>query len=532
MLVQSLRSARDRQGGGDARRKLQQLRELRPRADRAGAQSAPGRGAPAGAPGGRARAGRVGPALALAILLLALGAPAAAARNDGEAGAHSDGGKHGGERAEHGRSERRGHDGGGKRSGREKRGRKEKSRGGETRSHDGSHRRAHRSNKDSHRRGHRSDDGSQGGGHRSGQRSGGGREWVQHRSDDTAGGSGAGADGHAGEVAVGFRARSLRNGSAPSRRVETPPHAVTGSPFGRAASLRGASHRTGSPVTAGGGSPLEAWRPLAFPAAGSGASVDERRSSRPEPARHAKRDRRARPRSFLALDPLISPISRVVEVVPLEMWIALGALAMLSLLSMAVAGGATAWARRARHLARRAEREAETDPLTGLLNRRGLEIRLAGELERARRYGRPVSIAYVDVVGLKSVNDGHGHGSGDAVLANVASALLAGSRDGDLVARVGGDEFAVALVEQDRAGAERFGERLRTRARVARAELGLVSPWDVTVGVAAFPADGEACNDLLAAADRRLYEQRGIEIAIEGTASGARRARERVGAPA
>lgn len=109
---------------------------------------------------------------------------------------------------------------------------------------------------------------------------------------------------------------------------------------------------------------------------------------------------------------------------------------------------------RAEHESRRAERAeqvAETDSLTGLFNRRGWDRILAIEESRCRRYGSSASVIMIDLDGLKVVNDRQGHCSGDALLAKAADALRLAIRECDVVARVGGDEFAILTIDADEA---------------------------------------------------------------------------------
>jgi diguanylate cyclase (GGDEF)-like protein len=134
------------------------------------------------------------------------------------------------------------------------------------------------------------------------------------------------------------------------------------------------------------------------------------------------------------------------------------------------------------------------------------------ELDRAHRYGRPLALAFVDVRGLKSVNDSHGHLAGDRLLQNVASMLRESARAHDVVGRIGGDELAVLLPEQSADGAARVVHRVKDQVSSHRDALGFSTSWDLTVGVALYPEDGEEVEDLLEAADRRLYLQRGIEL--------------------
>jgi diguanylate cyclase (GGDEF)-like protein len=202
----------------------------------------------------------------------------------------------------------------------------------------------------------------------------------------------------------------------------------------------------------------------------------------------------------------------VVEQIPSWVWYTLAALSALALAGVALAATA---ARRARHTevaAAALGHRAATDPLTGALNRRGFEERLNAELARARRSGRPLGVAYLDVVGLKAVNDSHGHATGDRLLKATCRLLDANSRQEDAFARIGGDEWAVLLPEQDAEGAQTYARRLLDQLPTARRELGVQIPWSLTVGWAIYPEDGDGADALLAAADRRLYARRGIEL--------------------
>ena len=155
---------------------------------------------------------------------------------------------------------------------------------------------------------------------------------------------------------------------------------------------------------------------------------------------------------------------------------------------------------------------ALTDPLTGLLNRRGFIDEAERELARARRHERPFTLAYADVRGLKGVNDTLGHRAGDRLLQAVARLLRDSARAGDAVGRLGGDELGLLLVEQGADGAAAVHARIHALVDAQRRTLELGSEWDVTIGLATFPADGETVAELLECADRRLYGQRGIEV--------------------
>jgi two-component system cell cycle response regulator len=157
---------------------------------------------------------------------------------------------------------------------------------------------------------------------------------------------------------------------------------------------------------------------------------------------------------------------------------------------------------------------ARTDSLTGVANRRELEDRFESEVERATRGGRPLSILVLDIDWFKEFNDRFGHSAGDRALVLLAEALLRATRASDLVARLGGEEFAVLAPETDEPEAFLLAERLRSEVRTAFAR----QPETLTVscGVASFPVHGIAAGELMHAADRALYEakERGRDRAL------------------
>ncbi len=155
--------------------------------------------------------------------------------------------------------------------------------------------------------------------------------------------------------------------------------------------------------------------------------------------------------------------------------------------------------------------EARIDPLTGLLNRRGLDERLAAELERAAREDSCLAVVVFDLDHFKAINDRHGHEVGDRVLTWLGTALTERVRGADIVARTGGEEFIVVLPSQDLTSAHLFAERVRRALRegdalAQRRALGIDRSLTLTVsgGVAAgrAPKDGQA---LIEAADRAMY---------------------------
>jgi diguanylate cyclase (GGDEF)-like protein len=152
----------------------------------------------------------------------------------------------------------------------------------------------------------------------------------------------------------------------------------------------------------------------------------------------------------------------------------------------------------------RLTREARTDPLTGLSSRRHFDEHYRREVARASRYGRPVSLALVDVDGLKAINDRHGHVAGDRVLEAVG-AMLRDVRGGDIAARLGGDEFVVLMPETSAAEAEAVARRIRERLRRLNHEGLFPFPVRVSIGIRQFTGFE---GDLLAEADAAMYAEK------------------------
>jgi diguanylate cyclase (GGDEF)-like protein len=151
---------------------------------------------------------------------------------------------------------------------------------------------------------------------------------------------------------------------------------------------------------------------------------------------------------------------------------------------------------------RRLERAADADPLTGLANQRAFHDRLGTEVERSQRYGRPLSVACLDVDGFKDVNDHFGHQVGDAVLREVGARLTAVARAADLVARIGGDEFAILLPETTAEAAEAVARRAH---ELIRADLAGPGP-SVTVSIGIGDLEhASSAHALMGAADGALY---------------------------
>lgn len=156
----------------------------------------------------------------------------------------------------------------------------------------------------------------------------------------------------------------------------------------------------------------------------------------------------------------------------------------------------------------RAHRLANTDGLTGLYNHRHLHERLSEELDRARRYGRPLSLVMADLDHFKTYNDTYGHPRGDEVLMAVAHTLRQASRTSDLVARYGGEEFTMVLPETTMEDARVVAER--ARQCVAALELhdpdtSMVPGVTLSLGIASYYR-GCSQEELIATADAALYQ--------------------------
>jgi diguanylate cyclase (GGDEF)-like protein len=149
---------------------------------------------------------------------------------------------------------------------------------------------------------------------------------------------------------------------------------------------------------------------------------------------------------------------------------------------------------------------AHTDPLTGLSNRRHLFEQLENEFARAQRYRRPFCLLYIDMDGFKSINDQFGHLFGDEILRGSARSMQAVLRATDLLARIGGDEFAVLLPETDLVGAEHVAEKLRKALAAYGSQLSPSLPsLTLSVGVGQIGEEDDAIEDILARADKAQY---------------------------
>jgi diguanylate cyclase (GGDEF)-like protein len=159
-----------------------------------------------------------------------------------------------------------------------------------------------------------------------------------------------------------------------------------------------------------------------------------------------------------------------------------------------------------RSLSNAHERLSLSDPLTSTANSRMFMTSLGQEIERLRRFGRPFTVAYLDVDSFKSVNDTLGHAAGDEVLRGIADCLNSVAREVDTVARLGGDEFAILMPETGEQAASAALERVADdlddflrRAAPAVQNIG------VTIGAAVYTKKPPSADDAIRFADELMY---------------------------
>ena len=160
-------------------------------------------------------------------------------------------------------------------------------------------------------------------------------------------------------------------------------------------------------------------------------------------------------------------------------------------------------------LSQRLRNLAYRDSLTDLYNHRYFYEQLTHEVERAHRYGRPVSVILLDLDHFKDINDRLGHQAGDEVLRQVGRVLLRTIRIGDSAYRYGGEEFAVLLPEADSAITWAVAERIRQELAALKIQLDAENIMvTVSAGIAVCPDNGTSAQDLVAAADTALYRSK------------------------
>ena len=192
----------------------------------------------------------------------------------------------------------------------------------------------------------------------------------------------------------------------------------------------------------------------------------------------------------------VNPYTNMVEVI--------GALPLLTLYPMVVGLTTYRLARRLREQNQLLSEQSRTDGLSGLLNRRCWEDAVSAEFHRCRRYGHRACLLMLDIDHFKSINDRHGHPTGDEVIRSVAAILQDSLRDDDVPGRYGGEEFGILLPATPAKGAEVISERVRRRIEgAALAKSGLRAT--VSIGIAELGADDMDYAVWISHADRALY---------------------------
>ncbi len=153
-------------------------------------------------------------------------------------------------------------------------------------------------------------------------------------------------------------------------------------------------------------------------------------------------------------------------------------------------------------------RQSMTDPLTNLLNRRALDKVLFQEWKRSERYGRPFAVVMMDLDHFKAVNDSYGHLIGDVVLRNLAAMLSRTLRETDIIGRWGGDEFLIILPETGKEEAQVVLEKLRREMSQSPPISEIDVKLSFSFGTAVYPDDASNPADLIAVADKRMYDRK------------------------
>lgn len=149
------------------------------------------------------------------------------------------------------------------------------------------------------------------------------------------------------------------------------------------------------------------------------------------------------------------------------------------------------------------------DELTGLYNRRGFLTLAEQQKKTARRLNKGLALIYADLDGLKAINDTHGHKEGDCALADTARLLSGSVRESDLVARIGGDEFAVLVMIEDDADAEEILVRVQDNISCFNMSQGRCFTLSLSAGISLFDDDcGQAVESMLALADELMYREK------------------------
>jgi diguanylate cyclase (GGDEF)-like protein len=156
------------------------------------------------------------------------------------------------------------------------------------------------------------------------------------------------------------------------------------------------------------------------------------------------------------------------------------------------------------------KRIAYLDELTGVCNRRQLEITAMDALSPDSQSYWPIALIYLDLNAFKPINDTYGHEAGDAVLIHVARCLQTSVRSGDLVVRLGGDEFVALLFRANRAAANKTSDRIHYHLQKPLDFHGNLLQAGASIGIACFPQDGQTLRELLRSADQEMYQHKQV----------------------
>lgn len=152
------------------------------------------------------------------------------------------------------------------------------------------------------------------------------------------------------------------------------------------------------------------------------------------------------------------------------------------------------------------QNEAREDPLTGLSNRRGLDDQLQRAVDLVQRYDETISLLFADLDDFKQINDDHGHAIGDLALKHVSTLFRTNVRRSDVIARIGGDEFAILLWQTDQSMAEAKAEALANLIVTTPLCVdGVPVDLGVSIGATELSRDDESAGSILARADKAMY---------------------------
>jgi len=182
---------------------------------------------------------------------------------------------------------------------------------------------------------------------------------------------------------------------------------------------------------------------------------------------------------------------------------------LIGIMPVFIASGVAAVTLLASDLAARLRTLAANDPLTGVLNRRGFHEAALRAVANGRRQRQSIAVAIADIDHFKSINDRYGHTAGDRTLHFISGCLTRGLRGGDVVGRIGGEEFALLLIDSSAEQAADAMERIRAEIAAGFSEDGAPLPVTASFGVAAIPPGSASSEQMLAEAldraDRALY---------------------------